>query len=495
VNRYLIKIAKAQAKVVAKSTKDSDDRPHVADFQEKLDKNDGVLLHWSTGGGKTFMFLDSASKAQAKNKDGRVLIVAPASLTTNIDKEIAKHNIKIDRDRLDVYSYEKATKIAPKLKKNKYIMAIADEAHKLRNASTQRSQALSEIISGADKRILATATAAFNHGADISPLVNMAYGGKVLPEDRKEFEKKFVGTMKLKRSFKDFVLNNPAEEVEILKGRGELGALFKNHVSYYDSTEDPAAKDKFPTVTETTIETEMDPEQARMYKFMEGQIPFWLRMKIRNNLPLDKQEKSQLNSFSTGVRQVSNSHRHLHQDPDSVEYTPKIKKAVASLKSKMSADKNFRGLVYSNYLDAGVHEYSKKLTEEGIDHVTFTGKLSKEEKDQAVKDYNSGKKKVLLISSSGAEGLDLRGTKLIQLLEPHFHGNRGKQVIGRGARYESHAHLPKEERVVEAEHYLSTQPKSLYGHAPTSIDTYLHGMSDNKSKIFDQIKQVMKESN
>jgi len=486
MNPYLVKIAKSEPE----SRKE---RPHVEAALDKLEKNDGVVLHWGTGSGKTRGFLVAAERAQAKNKDGKVLVVAPASLVSNVDKEIKKHKLKIDRKRLDVYSYEKATRIAPELKKNKYVLAIADEAQRLRNTETKRTQALSEIFQDADKRVLATATANYNHAADIAPIMNMAYGGKVLPENRKEFEKHFLGKEKVPRSLAEVLLRHPAKEVDVLRNKKALGSLFKDHVSYYDVKDDPESKSKFPTTSSKTIEVDMSPEQGRMYKFMEGQIPFWLRMKIRNNLPLDKQEKAQLNSFSTGVRQVSNSHRHLHQDTENVEYTPKIKKAVENLKTKMGSDKNFKGLVYSNYLDAGVHEYAKKLSEEDIPHVVFSGKLSQAEKDEAVKNYNSGKVKVLLVSSSGAEGLDLKGTKLTQVLEPHFNPSKIKQVVGRGARYESHEHLPKEERHMDIEHYLSVHPKPMFGKAPVSIDKYLSGMSDDKQVVFDQIKQVMKD--
>lgn len=485
MNRYLVKIAKKVQE---------EERKHVTEAHAKLEKNDGLILHWGTGSGKTKFFLDAAYRAQKKNKDGRVLIVAPASLVTNIDKEIAKHDIDIDPKRLDVFSYEMATRRADQLSKNKYVMAVADEAQRLRNTNTQRSKALSEIISKADKRVLATATANYNSASDIAPLANMAYGGKVLPEDKKEFDKKFIGKEKQRRSMLDVIRGTPATEVDVLKNRKGLSDVFENHVHYYDVKDDPEAQKHFPTVTEKTIDVEMSDKQSQMYKFVEDKIPFWLRMKIRHNLPLGQQEKAQLNSFSTGVRQVSNSHRHLHQDADDVEYTPKIEAAVKSLKEKMGSNKQFRGLVYSNYLGAGVHEYSRKLKEEGIPHVAFTGELDKKQKDQAVKDYNSGKTKVLLISSSGAEGLDLKGTRLTQLLDPHFNPSKNKQIKGRGARYMSHEHLKPEDRTMEIENYLSVHKKPMFGAAPTSIDKYLTGMSDDKDKVFSQIKDVMKES-
>jgi len=483
-NKYLTKIAK----------KVEEEKPHVTAAHKKLDESKGLIVHWGTGSGKTKFFLDAAKKALDENKKDDALIIAPASLTTNIDKELAKHKISLDRKRLQVFSYERANNISDELAKKRYSIAISDEAHRLRNPDSQRSKSLTEVFAKADKRVLATATANFNHAADIAPLINIAAGYDALPTKKKEFENRYITKVNKSQNLVDRLLQRKPEQEDKLIRQGELSKLFKEHVHFYDPKLDPAAQDKFPTVTEKTTEVEMSPEQHKYYRFMEGKIPFLLRMKIRHNLPLDKQEKSQLNSFSQGSRQASNSYRHLVQDRDSAEYTPKIKKAVESLEQGLKGDKNFKGLVYSNYLDSGVGEYSRALTERSIKHGVFTGALSREEKDKLKNDYNSGKLKVLLISASGSEGLDLKGSKRVQLLDGHFHGNRGKQVIGRAARYESHEHLPKEERKVEVEHFHSVHPKGLFGDKPTSIDTYLAGMSDDKAVVFDQIKEVMKKN-
>lgn len=483
MNRYLVKIARQNVE---------EEKPHVTAAHKKLEANKGLIVHWGTGSGKTKFFLDAAKRALDENKKDDALIVAPASLVTNVDKELDKHKIKLDRSRLKVFSYEKANNISEELGKHRYSIAIADEAHKLRNTETQRSKSLTEIFRKADKRVLSTATANYNHAADVSPLVNIAAGYDALPTKRKDFENRYLRKVNKPQGLVDRVLGRKPEQEDKLIRHGELGEIFKEHVHVYDPKDDPAAKDKFPTVTEKVVETELSPDQQKLYKYLEGQMPFWLKMKVRHSLPLDKQEKAQLNSFSQGIRQVSNSTRHLVQDHDSAEYSPKIKKAISSLQAGMKADKNFKGLVYSNYLDAGVNEYSKALTEKGIKHGKFVGSLSKEEKDRLKDDFNSGKLPVLIISSSGAEGLDLKGTKRVQILEPHFNPKKIEQVMGRASRYESHTHLPKEERTVEVEHFVATHPKGLFGKAPTSIDKYLREMSDDKADVFDQIKNVMK---
>ena len=484
MNKYLEKIAKQKQP-------SNGLQPHQQDALDHLDKEKGVVLHHSLGSGKTKTFLEAIRKYQEENPDKRALAITPASLVTNIDKELKKHNIKLDMNRLDVMSYEKAVNEAHNLRKNKYSIAVADEAHRLRNTNTKRTRELRDIISGADHRLLATATGNYNKLSDISALVNIAANDNVLPEESKKMEDRYTKDKIIKPSFKNRLLGAKPETVKTLDRKKELKEILNQYVSFYDSKDDPEAAKHFPSKTEKVVEVPMSKEQQRYYKFAEGKIPFLLRMKIRHNLPLDKKEKASLNAFSTGVRQVSNGYRHLKAD-GRAEYSPKIEKAVASLQDGMKLDKNFKALVYSNYLDAGLKEYSRKLTDMKVDHAIYDGSLSRNEKDSLVKEYNSGKKKILLISSSGSEGLDSKGTKRVQILEPHFNPSKINQVIGRAVRFGSHDHLPEAERKVEVEHFQSVHPKPLWGKTPYSIDKYLSENSDTKEEMFDEVKGLMK---
>jgi len=470
-------------------------RPHQIEALEKLDRTNGLILQHSTGSGKTKTFLTAIKRAMDKDKQKRGLVVAPASLVTNIDKELEKHKIKLDRKRLDVYSYEKATRMADELAKNDYSIAVADEAQRLRNPGTQRVKALSDLFRSADQRLLATATAQYNQPSDLASLINIAADNDLMPEDKKQFENKYLKTVKKPRTMMQVILRRPHEESVELKNKDEMKDIFEDYVHHYDSAEDPEAQDKFPTTTEEVIETPMDSGQREAYAFMEGKMPWWLKMKIRHNMPMDKQEKAQLNSFSSGVRQVSTGYRHYKQDSSQVPFTPKVETAAANLEKKMRETPDFRALVYSGFLDAGVNEYSRKLKEKGIPHSTFTGSLTAEQKDALVKDYNSGKNPVLIVSKSGAEGLDLKGVRLTQVLEPFFNPSLVTQVIGRGARYESHQHLPKEQRNMHIEYYRTVHPKNLFSSRPMSIDSYLAEHSDDKQQIFDKVKDLMAKSN
>lgn len=492
VSRVAAEVAPEVAK--RKNTKDEGLQPHQEEALKRLESSGGLILHHSTGSGKTKTFLTAIKRSMEADKQKRALVVAPASLVMNIDKELEKHQIKLDRNRLDVYSYEKATRMADELGKNKYSIAVADEAQRLRNPGTQRVKALSDLMRRADRRLLATATAQYNQPGDLAPLINIAADDDLMPEDKKAFENRYLKKVLKSRTMLQVLMRKAPEESIELKNKDEMKDIFDEYVHHYDAKDDPAAKDKFPEKTEEIIEAPMDSEQRKAYSYMEGKMPWWLKMKIRHNMPLDKQEKSQLNSFSSGVRQVSTGYRHYHQDSNSVSYTPKIEMATANLEKKMRETKDFRGLVYSGFLDAGVNEYSRKLKEKGINHATFTGALTAEQKDALVKDYNSGKNPVLIVSKSGAEGLDLKGTRLTQVLEPFFNPSLTEQVIGRGARYESHSHLPKEDRNMHVEYYRTVHPKQLLGRAPMSIDSYLAEHSDDKQQIFDKVKDLMAEN-
>ena len=62
--------------------------------------------------------------------------------------------------------------------------------------------------------------------------------------------------------------------------------------------------------------------------------------------------------------------------------------------------------------------------------------------------------KVFMITSSGAEGITLKNTRYVHILEPYWHPVRMEQVIGRARRICSHENLPADERKVNVYLYL-----------------------------------------
>ena len=68
--------------------------------------------------------------------------------------------------------------------------------------------------------------------------------------------------------------------------------------------------------------------------------------------------------------------------------------------------------------------------------------------------------KVFMITASGSEGINLRNTRYVHIMEPYWHPVRTEQVIGRARRICSHKSLPEELRTVEVFVYLMKLSKS-----------------------------------
>lgn len=102
--------------------------------------------------------------------------------------------------------------------------------------------------------------------------------------------------------------------------------------------------------------------------------------------------------------------------------------------------------------------------------------------------------KILLITSSAAEGLDLKAVRQIHIMEPYWNQMRIDQVIGRGVRRNSHIMLPPEERNVSIYRYFSTLPKNTSSHEQLSTDEHIEHISMKKQSIIDDLKLAMKEA-
>lgn len=119
--------------------------------------------------------------------------------------------------------------------------------------------------------------------------------------------------------------------------------------------------------------------------------------------------------------------------------------------------------------------------------------------------------KVLMITASGAEGISLKNTRYVHIIEPYWHPVRIEQVIGRARRICSHQSLPPELRTVNVFLYLMTfAPSQLEGenarelklndgsklndNIPFTSDEALYEISTIKEQISKQILTAVKES-
>lgn len=445
----------------------------------------GLVVAHGTGVGKTL-----TSMAAATALGGNATVVVPAALQANYHKEILKHHY--NPNRFQVSSMQAVARRGYMDPSNTLII---DEAHRLRNAGGKTEQAIRN--SHANKRLLLTGSPFYNNPAEIAPLVNIAAGRNVLPSNQADFMKKYVVERKVRPGVLAAVFGGVKPGVVPDVNPRESAGLKKVLNKWVDYQE--GGTDEFPGVDEQTVNVDMTKKQQNVYDSVMGRAPSWVRYKVMKGLPPSKSESKDMNAFLTAARQVSTSTRGFDMKAKTWE-EPKIDEAFHRLQDKMNANPNNKSVVYSNYLESGLNPYRDRLIKANIPFGEYTGQMKKVDRDQLVKDYNSGTKKVILMSSAGGEGLDLKGTRQLQILEPHFNDEKLKQVIGRAVRYRSHADLPTDQQRVSVERYIATRGKNRLTdklgltNPGKGTDEYLQMMSRQKEDLNSKFRSLLKDN-
>jgi len=82
--------------------------------------------------------------------------------------------------------------------------------------------------------------------------------------------------------------------------------------------------------------------------------------------------------------------------------------------------------------------------------------ISSKLREKAENNYYGEIIRVFMITSSGAEGINLENTRFVHIVEPYWHMVRIDQVVGRARRICSHMNLPEELRTLKVFIYLAT---------------------------------------
>lgn len=170
--------------------------------------------------------------------------------------------------------------------------------------------------------------------------------------------------------------------------------------------------------------------------------------------------------------------------------------------------------VYSDFRSLeGVEIFSRVLMANGYAPLTstdnkpkfalYTGSEDFAERTAMLKIFNDpdnkyGKNiKIILATSAGAEGLDLKNIRQVHIMEPYWNEVRIQQVIGRAVRRNSHIHLPKNERNVSIFRYMSLispeDKKTLKPKDRLSTDQIVLDIARKKETITREMLHLMKE--
>lgn len=431
-------------------------RPHQIKVVKHMLEHRSLLVVADAGSGKTLMGVASANCILAENPDARVIGVFPLSLIENFRKEMRKFGMDPYDERVQLMSFDK---FALEMSKGnidcRNALVIIDEAHNLRtnimyNAAGKCSEGkkAAHVLSctkDASWRLLLTATPVVNSPSDVRNLIAMLDGDRPL-------------------SILDF--NNMLEEddPDVMK------AYFGNKIMFYTVDK---SNENYPELIEHDVLLEMSDDYYLDYMSIESSAPSVIAKSVFG-------DDIDLSPFFNGVRRAVNN---LY-DEDS----PKVKWALEKI---LEGEQT---LICSSFKSAGVDLLTNALDVMEIPYGSITGESTLADRKKAVEDYNKGITKVFLITKAGGEGLDLKKTRNVIMLEPYWNRAVEIQFMYRAARYKSHTSLPKEEQRVDVFHLYLTKPKLGKGkaHQMESIDLYLKQHQDDKTLVLDSFVTTLK---
>jgi SNF2 family DNA or RNA helicase len=264
----------------------------------------------------------------------------------------------------------------------------------------------------------------------------------------------------------------------------KMNKMLKNKVSYYKNND----TSDYPSVEYHDVSFYMTPQYYKLYSIIEENA-------------LDKLSSKSIFSSSKNLQKFLNGVRRASNSIETNVPTPKVEWTVDFIEKNERRENPHKILVYSNWIKSGIKLIQEKLDQKGIPWVEVYGDMSVEARRKAVNDYNGtlkgeyqdNKVNVLFISSAGSEGLDLKNTRDVIILEAHWNNERLNQVIGRAVRYQSHMYLPKSEQTVDVYKLILKKPKRkpVTDSGVDSADDVLYEMSNEKDEDINRFYEVV----
>jgi superfamily II DNA or RNA helicase len=389
----------------------------------------GLIAVHSMGSGKTLTALYASQCYLDEHPTHTVVVITPTSLIENFKKEMRDFGDLRFADRYEFFSIEgfyARYKTTARDCRNTFL--ILDEAHNLRTeyrvskkgkVTGKQCGVITRCAEAADRVLLLTATPLVNRPGDVAPLLNMI---RNQPTDENKIRAKAM---------------NASEEYT-----REVGLC---RFSFYERGK--VSKD-YPRTDEEDVYLPMPPRFMATYN------------KVQEELGEDEEvlrtfgSETKLRPFYNGIRRAVNILSELPEEE--MVKSPKIKWILSLLRDKPMQ----KTIIFSHFIDHGLKGIQSRLPA-GIRSEFITGSQPRAKRAEIVKRFNDDEVDVLFLSKAGGEGLDLKKTRRIILLESAWNENTEKQLIGRGVRYKSHEDLPPEERHVQIYRLFHVKPSEM----------------------------------
>lgn len=412
---------------------------------------------------------------------GRTLYVTPASLRTNMAKAVTKWTprtkVQIVREAKEaipkgdaaVVSYELFKRNGPLFAQAGYDTVVFDEIQKAKDPATGTYQNLIDHRKHFRNYVGFTASLNSLSPVDMLQPISAITGGRHDLGDPDSFKKRYLLTRG------DVVSKDVLDQVEPerravfakqvvgFRNSKDLGQRLRKYIHYVPRDKlDPKL---FPKKKVETVEIEMSDDQTKLYKAALKQLPPDA-IKILDGTGR-KGDIAQIYNSLIQARALSGGVHTMVPGLSlsaSARLTPKASKVLDDIDDHLDETRDGQVIVTTNLVNGGIDVLSQGLKDRGVPFGVFMGKgkgqQTEEQRQQALKDYNAGKLKVLLVSPAGHEGLDAPNTTFLANYDAHFNPEHVLQSEARGIRAGGQSKRPQEKRQVIVRRYVSVMPQS-----------------------------------
>lgn len=432
----------------------------LRDYQKRVVRYFGphhrLLVYHKMGTGKTLTAVTVSQCFLDANPTRKVIVVTPASLTDNFKKTMMQYHYIKYPNQYEFYSIQKATSL---LKQNKLDckknLVIIDEVH---NYKAQIKFTKGTLTSGknifeglkcflkASKLLLLTGTPIYNRPEDLNLYkVLLNYNGSEMKDATQKqifdhYSKMDIDSLKCKISFHDYGKNDSdfPKRINVMK-----------HIAMK-----PAYEEQYKKILNEIEELKMG--QGGEKKLL-GKV-------------FTKLTKSNANQFENLTRRLTqniDNNLELNAKLDTIlKYIQKL--FIAN--QKLSKKQKHKVVIYSQFKEHGIYLIMKQTK---VPFGVISGNTKVSDRQKIVNNYNSGELNVLFITKAGGEGLDLKGTDAIILMEPTWNQNNSEQIIARAIRYKSHEHRSANRKRVRVIHLIHTFSEDMKEAVHKRVETYL----------------------
>ncbi|NQY43116.1 MAG: hypothetical protein HRT87_07235 [Legionellales bacterium] len=464
---------------------------------EKNPQIKGLLVYHYLGTGKTYLALGYAERNPRK----KIILLVPRFLKGQWLRNMSNYGVK-NRKRYTIITHREAKKLLNLDLSNTIV--IIDESHKIIAKLHSGDLKINDVYSNvyldiqhkAHRVLSLTGTPIYTDMTDIAYQINLVSGKEILPFNKKDFRTKFTKISQHKSAFIGYVAESKASPFIFgLTAWGIAGTLLpgvtilpaiavgyfspwaiktmlpvktnplrsfnvenlehisNEYITYYGIQKDnkkyyPAKKIEYNNTSYNNFQTDF------LIRFADSQLTTKEVMQLQRDQDISY-GKNYVSLNSTLIQdKMKNNPQAGLEIGNLLHLDPKSKKVIYPYKFvellNIASETDGAVVVYSHFYHNGILLLKKYLEAMGYKgkYALLHPGLDVKDSENIIAKYNNGKLKFLLLHPEITEGISLKGTQQLHILETPFNKSIQEQVIGRAVRYQSHSHLPENKRLV-----------------------------------------------